>query len=143
MGTVLRRLRIENLVLIREAELELDGGQFEQRRLGRPSYQLATVGSFAGSGDTVREARRAWRELQAARRAYEELTRDAVAARERLDGLAALVADTEGLAPGREDELRSERERLRHVTELASGSAAAVAALADDDERGAADFVAE
>src|SRR5438552_2220575 len=26
MGTVLRRLRIENLVLIREAELELDGG---------------------------------------------------------------------------------------------------------------------
>src|SRR5439155_18424481 len=69
--------------------------------------------------------------------------RDAVAARERLDGLAALVADTEGLAPGREDELRSERERLRHVTELASGSAAAVAALAGEDERGAADFVAE
>ena len=132
----------EDVAATSEALLAMSG-QFEQRRLGRPSYQLATLDSFAAAGDTVREARRAWRGLQAGRRAYEELTRDAVAARERLDGLAALVADTQGLAPGREDELRSARERLRHVTELASGSAAAVAALADDDERGAADFVAE
>src|SRR5213595_2825110 len=48
-------------------------GQFEQRRLARPSYQLATLDAFAGTGDTVREARRAWRELQAARRSHEEL----------------------------------------------------------------------
>src|SRR5262245_10809047 len=34
-------------------------GQFEQRRLGRPSYQLATLDSFAGSSDTVRDARHA------------------------------------------------------------------------------------
>src|SRR6266550_477936 len=111
----------EDVAAAAEAMLAMSG-QFEQRRLARPAYQLATLDSFAAAGDTVREARRAWRELQAARRAYEELTRDAVAARERLDGLAALVADTEGLAPGREDEPRSERERLRHVTELASGS---------------------
>src|SRR5947208_9549074 len=233
MGTVLRRLRIENLVLIREAELELDGGlnaitgetgagktilsgaiglllgakgdtaaigaaaaeayveaefdlpeeealgeladlrpegeetlvlarrifadgrtrayawgrsaaredvaaaaesllamsgQFEQRRLGRPSFQLATLDSFAGVDDIVREARRAWRELQAARRTYEELTRDAAATRDRLDGLAALVSDTEGLAAGQEEELRAERELLRHVAELASGTAAAITA---------------
>src|SRR5205085_3430384 len=55
-------------------------GQFEQRRLARPSYQLAVLDSFAETGDTVRAARRAWRELQSARRLHEELTRDAVAA---------------------------------------------------------------
>jgi DNA repair protein RecN (Recombination protein N) len=132
----------EDVAAAAEALIAMSG-QFEQRRLGRPSAQLATLDSFAELNDTVREARRAWRELQAARRAHEELTRDAEAARERLDGLGALVADTEGLTPEREEELRAERERLRHVTELASGSAAAAAALSGEDERGAADLVAE
>jgi DNA repair protein RecN (Recombination protein N) len=118
-------------------------GQFEQRRLGRPSFQLATLDSFAGVDDLVREARGAWRELIAARRAYDELTRDAAAVRERLDELAALVSDTEGLAGGQEDELRAERELLRHVAELATGAAAAIAALAGEEERGAADLTAE
>jgi DNA repair protein RecN (Recombination protein N) len=117
-------------------------GQFEQRRLARPSYQLATLDRFAGAGDTVAEARRAWRELQAARRTHDELTRDAAGARERLEGLEALVADTEGLAAGREDELRAERERLRHVTELVSGSASAIGALSGEDDAGAAELVA-
>ncbi len=53
----------------------------------------------------------------------------------------SLVADTEGLEGGREDELRAERERLRHVTELAGGAAAAAAALSGDDDAGAADLV--
>src|SRR5438034_476978 len=79
-------------------------GQFEQRRLGRPSFQLATLDSFAGVDDTVREARRAWRELQAARRTCDELTRDSAASRQRLDGLAALASDTQGLVAGHEDE---------------------------------------
>jgi DNA repair protein RecN (Recombination protein N) len=118
-------------------------GQFEHRRLGRPSFQLATLDAFAGVDDTVREARRAWRELQAACRRYDELTRDAAAARERLEGLAALVADTEGLVAGGEEELRAERELLRHVAELASGSAAAIAALAGDEDSGAADLTAQ
>jgi len=117
-------------------------GQFEQRRLGRPSYQLAVLDSFAETGDTVRTARRAWRELQAARRAHDELTRDAAAAQARLDELGALAADTEGLEPGREDELRAERDRLRHVTELAAGTAAAIAALSGEDDAGAADLAA-
>ncbi len=117
-------------------------GQFEQRRLARPSYQLAVLDSFAETGETVRAARRAWRELQAARRAHEELTRDATAAQARLEELAALAADTEGLESGREDELRAERERLRHVSELADGTAAAIAALSAEDEVGAADLVA-
>jgi DNA repair protein RecN (Recombination protein N) len=116
-------------------------GQFEQRRLGRPSYQLAVLDSYAGSGDLARTARRAWRELTAARRAHAELTSDAASAQARLDELRALASDTEGLEPGREDELRAERERLRHVTELAGGAAAAVAALSGEDEAGAADLV--
>jgi DNA repair protein RecN (Recombination protein N) len=132
----------EDVAAAAEALIAMSG-QFEQRRLGRASYQLATLDSFAEAGDTVREARRAWRELQAARRAHDELTRDAQAARDRLNGLAALVADTEGLTAGREDELRAERERLRHVAELAGGSGAAAAALSGDDDRGAADLVAE
>ena len=117
-------------------------GQFEQRRLARPSYQLSVLDAFAGSGDAARAARRAWRELTAARRVHAELTSDAASAQARLDELRALAADTEGLEAGREDELRAERERLRHVTELAAGAAAAVTALSGDDDGGAADLVA-
>jgi DNA repair protein RecN (Recombination protein N) len=115
-------------------------GQFEQRRLARPAYQLGVLDSFAGL-DTG-SARRAWRELQAARRAYDELTRDAAAAEARLEELRALAADTEGLEPGREDELRAERERLRHLSELVEAAAAAAAALAPEDGDGATDLVA-
>src|SRR5215208_1188191 len=72
-------------------------GQFEQRRLARTAYQLQVLDAFAGI-DT-REARTAWRELQAARRVHDELTRDAASARARLDELRALDEDTRGLEP--------------------------------------------
>ncbi len=94
-------------------------GQFEQRRLARPAYQRGVLDAFAGL-DT-RAAARAWRELAAARRAYDELTRDAAAAEARLEELRKLAADTESLDAGREDELRVQRERLRHLEELAEG----------------------
>ncbi|HZO97240.1 MAG TPA: AAA family ATPase [Gaiellaceae bacterium] len=131
----------EDVAAAAEAAIALSG-QFEQRRLARPSYQLATLDAFAGTAGAVRESRRAWRGLQAARRAHEELTADAAGARARLDELEALATDTEGLEPGREDELRAERERLRHVHELAAGAAAALAALAGEDDPGAADLAA-
>jgi DNA repair protein RecN (Recombination protein N) len=115
-------------------------GQFEQRRLARPAYQLQVLDAFAGI-DT-RQARAAWRELQSARRTRDELTRDAASAQARLDELRALVEDTRGLEPEREDELRAERERLRHVTELAQGAASAAASLAPEDGEGATDLVA-
>jgi DNA repair protein RecN (Recombination protein N) len=117
-------------------------GQFEQRRLARPGYQLAVLDAFAGTTDAVREARRAWRDLLSARRLHEELTRDVAAAQARLGELRALVADSAGLEPGAEEELRAERERLRHVTELAAGAAAAAGALTPEDDAGAADLVA-
>jgi DNA repair protein RecN (Recombination protein N) len=88
------------------------------------------------------EARLAWRELHAARRRHEELSHGATAAEERLDELRALVEDTLGMEPDTEDALRAERERLRHVTELAAGAGAAGEALAPDDGEGAASLVA-
>jgi len=115
-------------------------GQFEQRRLARPAYQRDVLDTFAGV-DTA-EATRAWRELQAARRLHDELTRDAASARSRLEELRLLAADTDGREPGREDDLRSERERLRHVTELAQAAATAAAALSPEDGDGATDLVA-
>ena len=88
------------------------------------------------------EARIAWRELQAARRRHEELASGAEAAEARLAELRALVEDTLGMEAEDEDSFRAERERLRHVTELAAGVGAAGEALAPDDGEGAASLVA-
>ena len=119
-------------------------GQFEQRRLARPSYQLDVLDSFIGDEQLRRraEARAAWLELLAARRRHHELQHGVAAAEARLAELRALVEDTAGLEPGGEEALRTERERLRHVTELAEGAAAAAEALAPDDGEGASGLVA-
>jgi DNA repair protein RecN (Recombination protein N) len=119
-------------------------GQFEQRRLARVSYQLDLLDAFAGEDQQRRraDARSAWRELGAARRRHDELTQGAAAAEARLAELRALVEDTDGLTPEAEDGLRAERERLRHVTELAEGVAAAGEALAPEDGEGASGLVA-
>ncbi len=119
-------------------------GQFEQRRLARPSYQLEVLDRFCGDEQLARRAaaRAAWRDLQAARRRHEELTANAALAEARLAELRALVEDTDGLETGAEEQLRAERERHRHVAELASGAAEAAAALAPDDGEGATGLVA-
>jgi DNA repair protein RecN (Recombination protein N) len=90
-------------------------GQFEQRRLARPAYQLDLLDGFAGEQQLRRRAalRTAWRELGAARRQHDELTRDAAAAEARLAELRALAEDTDGLEPDTEERLRAERERGR------------------------------
>jgi DNA repair protein RecN (Recombination protein N) len=120
-------------------------GQFEQRRLARPAFQLDVLDSYAGDDQLRRRAalRAAWRELSAARRRYEEVTRDAANAEARLAELHALVEDTEGFEPDTETSLLAERERLRHVTELAEGAAAAAEALAPEDGDGAAGLTAQ
>ncbi|HEX4519942.1 MAG TPA: DNA repair protein RecN [Gaiellaceae bacterium] len=131
----------EDVAQVVESLLAMSG-QFQQRRLARPGYQLAVLDSFAGTADAGREARRAWRELTAARRVHEELTRDAAVVEARLEELRALAADTEGLEPDEEDGLRATRERLRNVTELAGAAASALAAISPDDREGGADLVA-
>ncbi len=119
-------------------------GQFEQRRLARPSYQLDVLDAFTGDEQVARRARlrSAWRELVAARRRHEELTRDAASLEARLGELRALVEDTDGLEPDTEATLRADRDRMRHVGELTAAAAAASAAIDPDDGEGAADLVA-
>ena len=119
-------------------------GQFEQRRLARPSYQLDVLDAFIGDEQQRRRAamRRAWRELLAARRRHDELQAGAAAAEARLAELRALVEDTEGMQPDDEERLRTERERHRHVTELAEAANIAATALAPEDGEGAAGLTA-
>jgi DNA repair protein RecN (Recombination protein N) len=119
-------------------------GQFEQRRLARPAYQLEVLDRFCGDEQLARRAaaRTAWRDLQAARRRHDELTANAALVDAHLAELRALVEDTARMEPGAEEKLRSERERHRHVAELADGAAAAAAALAPDDGEGATGLVA-
>ena len=113
-------------------------GQFQQRRLARPAFQLDVLDAFAENGELRSDARAAWRELLSARRRHEELAEGAARRAERLDELRALVEDTDGLEPGTETELREQRERLRHLEELVAGASAAVEALAPEDGEGAA-----
>jgi DNA repair protein RecN (Recombination protein N) len=119
-------------------------GQFEQRRLARASYQLDVLDAFCGDDQLRRRAaaRLAWRELQAVRRRHDELLGGAEAAEARMAELRALVEDTLGMEAEDEESLRAERERLRHVTELAAGAGTASEALAPDDGEGAASLVA-
>ena len=119
-------------------------GQFEQRRLARASYQLDVLDAYCGDDQLRRraEAREAWKTLQAAQRRYDELRGGADAAEARLAELRALVEDTLGMEAEDEESLRAERERLRHVTELAAGVGAAGEALAPEDGEGAASLVA-
>jgi len=118
-------------------------GQFEQRRLARPAYQLDVLDAFVGDEQlrTRAELRAAWRELGAARRRHDDLSRGVETEESRLAELRALVEDTDGLEPGAEDTLRAERGRLRNVTELGGAANEALAALAPDDGEGASSLV--
>jgi DNA repair protein RecN (Recombination protein N) len=119
-------------------------GQFEQRRLARSAFQLDVLDAFCGPEQLERrsEARAAWRSLVAARRRYEELTRDADAVAFRLAELQALVDATGGMEPDEESQLQARRERLRHVEELAEAAATAASAIAPDEGDGAASLAA-
>ena len=119
-------------------------GQFEQRRLARPAFQLDVLDAFCGAEqlERRREAALAWRELGAARRRLDELTRDAGAAAARLAELEALVEDTNGFEPGDEESLRAQRERLRHVAELEEAAADAAEAISPEEGVGAAALAA-
>jgi DNA repair protein RecN (Recombination protein N) len=134
----------EDLAAVVERLLAMSG-QFEQRRLARPAFQLEVLDAFIGDHQMRRRAEmaRAWRDLLRARRRRDELAQAEAGREERLAELQELVARAEGLEPGSEDALRAERERLRHVTELAEAAAEAAEALAPElaDDEGAAERV--
>jgi len=138
-----RSVAREDLAAVTERLVAMSG-QFEQRRLARAAYQVDVLDGYVGETQLRRRTalRRAWMELTAARRRHAEATRDRAAFAGRLAELEALAAAADGLTPGLEDELRAERERLRHVTELAAAAGAAAEALAPEDGTGAAAHVA-
>jgi DNA repair protein RecN (Recombination protein N) len=133
----------EDLAAVGERLIAMSG-QFEQRRLARSAYQLDVLDAFIGDEQLRRraEARLAWRALTAARKRSEELQSGADSEQARIAELRALVEDTAAFEPDGEQRLRDERERLRHVGELAHGAAAAAEALAPDEGDGAAGLAA-
>jgi DNA repair protein RecN (Recombination protein N) len=133
----------EDLAAVTERAIAMSG-QFEQRRLSRPSYQLDVLDAFIGDEQRRRRthARLAWREAVEARRRHAELQAGAATAEARVAELRALAADTNGMELGDEERLRAERERLRHVTELADAAITAAAALTPEDGEGAAGLAA-
>jgi DNA repair protein RecN (Recombination protein N) len=135
----------EDLASLVERLLAMSG-QFEQRRLARPSFQLDVLDAFVGEEQLRLRAdhARAWRELAAARRRLDELASAETGRAERVEELRQLVERTQGFAPDTEDALRSERERLRHVTELAEAATDAAESLSSEQsETGAADQLAK
>jgi DNA repair protein RecN (Recombination protein N) len=138
-----RSVAREDLAVAAERLIAMSG-QFEQRRLARPSFQLDVLDAFCGEDqlERRRETASAWRALAAARRRHEELTRDSDAVAARLAELEALVEGVEGLEAGDDLELRARRERLLHIAELGTGAAEAAAAIAPDDGEGAAALAA-
>ena len=135
----------EELAALVERLLAMSG-QFEQRRLARPSFQLDVFDAYIGD-DQVRlraELARAWREHGAARRRHEELLQAAAGEEARLSELEELVARTKGFEAGAEERLRAERERLRNVTELAAAASGAAEGLAPEggDSAGAGELTA-
>ncbi len=138
-----RAVAREDVAVAAERLLAMSG-QFEQRRLARSSFQLDVLDAFCGVEQTSRrrEASTAWKELAAARRRYEELTRDADAAASRLAELQALVEDTEGFAPGDKNALEAQRERLRHAAELEEAAVTAAEAIAPEEGEGASSLAA-
>ena len=135
----------EELARLVERLLSMSG-QFEQRRLARPSFQLDVLDAFLGEEQMRKRSAIAvaWREFVAAGRRFEEVTRAAAGSAERVAELRELVARTEGFELDTEDRLRAERERLRNVSELATAGETAAEALSPDasDIPGAAELAA-
>ena len=138
-----RAIAREDLAAATEQLIAMSG-QFEQRRLARPSYQLSVLDAHVGVAQAALrlENGRAWRSLAAARRKRDEIAGDAFAANARIEAMRDLVERTDGLARGEEDALRAERERARHATELAEGAAVAAAAIAPEEGDGSASLAA-
>jgi DNA repair protein RecN (Recombination protein N) len=116
-------------------------GQHEHRKLTLASAQLEVLDSFAGAEHlAIRESyEKTHREVLSLERELAEL-REREGARERdLDLLRFELAeiDAAGLDAGELEELRAERDRLRHAGRIRDGAGGALAAIAQPDGEGA------
>src|SRR5204862_329376 len=134
IGRVLRRLRIENLVLIREAELPFAPGLNAitgETGAGKTILAQAIGLLLGGRGDAGLVG-------PGASDAYVEAEFDLPPGLLDEEGLEELA----DLRPGGEEGLRAERERLRHLTDLVEAAATATQAVDPEDGDGAASLTA-
>jgi DNA repair protein RecN (Recombination protein N) len=120
-------------------------GQHEQRRLLRPTRQLALLDGFAGRGDlliAVAEAHRAWRSTVAA---AAELLTDAHELARRVELLRHQANEIAAAAPraGEDVELEAQLRAAEHAETIARAADEAVRSLRDDGGAGEALGVAE
>lgn len=138
-----RGIAREDMVAIGERLLSLSG-QFESRRLAKPSYQMDLLDAFSGDEQLVRrvECAKAWKRMTEARRRRDEILADRAGHDARLEELKLLVEATADFADGEEKTLSIERTRLLRVNDLAIAAQEAAEALAPEliDTAGAADM---
>jgi len=132
-----------DLEAIGELLLEISS-QHEARRLALPSTQLDLLDAAAGNDELRRQASVAWSALREARAALERARSDAGEAERRRGELEELVVrmDDAAVAAGERQALEQERERLRHLDELAAGLGGAATLVNPDDGDGALSMAA-
>jgi DNA repair protein RecN (Recombination protein N) len=132
-----------DLEAIGELLLEISS-QHEARRLALPSTQLDLLDAAAGNDQLRRECAVAWSALREARAELERARSEAGEAERRRGELEELVARMESaaVADGERPALERERERLRHLDELAAGLGGAAALVNPDDGEGALSMAA-
>lgn len=142
-----RSIAKDDLAAISERLLSLSG-QFEQRRLAKPAYQLDLLDAYVGEEQLHRreETGAAWKLLTAARKRREALAQNAGAEHSRLEQLRALVEATDGWDASEEAELVADHKRLGSMHALVTAVQVAGDELAPEDSmndgQGAADRAA-
>jgi DNA repair protein RecN (Recombination protein N) len=111
-------------------------GQSEHMALLRAREQLDYLDRYAGTLDERAEVGRVFRELRAARTAYQELVASEREAARLQDMLRHEIRDIDSaaLSPDEEAELLAQRARLEHVERLRDSTLTALGALSTDDE---------
>jgi DNA repair protein RecN (Recombination protein N) len=132
-----------DLEAIGELLLEISS-QHEARRLALPSTQLDLLDAAVGNDELRRECAAAWSALRESRGALEQARADAGEAERRRGELEEMVARMEEAAvtDGERRALEQERERLRHLDELAAGLGGAATLVNPDDGDGALSMAA-
>ncbi len=111
-------------------------GQHEYQTLLRPEKHLDLLDAFGALGEKLTTFRKAYRELREIEKERDRLDMDEREKREREDLLRYRIREIEAaeLSPSEEDELLSERERLKHAETLKSAGGFAVEVLYESDE---------
>ncbi len=133
-----------DLELLGERLLELSS-QHEAQRIAKPAVQMALLDGHAGNGGRLAAMAAAWSELRAARAALADAREHAAEAVRRRGELEYLVerVDAAEVAPGERELITVERERLRHLDELAAAITGAIALLSPDEGDGAQTVIAQ